>query len=68
MYFTELFTFDFTNQCHLSLVHSILDNKLVYNKQIRRQIMQRTVIRHGSQTGLNYLQHLHLQRQKAHYQ
>jgi len=61
MYFTKLFTFHFTNQCHWSLVHSILDNKQAYNKEIRRQTTQRTVIRQGSKTGLNYLQHLYLQ-------
>jgi len=61
MYFTECFTFHFTNQCHLSLVHSIFDNKQSYNKEIRRQTMQRTVIKQGSNTGLNYLQHLYLQ-------
>jgi len=52
----NFFTFHFTNQCH-----SIFDNKQAYNKEIRRQTMQRTVIRQGSNTGLNYLQHLYLQ-------
>jgi hypothetical protein len=60
MYFTELFTFHFTNQCHLSLVQSISDYKWAY-KEIIRQIKQRTVTRQGSKTGMNYLQHTYLQ-------
>jgi len=55
MYFTELFTIHFINQCHLSLVYIIFDNKQVYNKEIRWQTMQ------SSNTGLNYLQHLYMQ-------
>jgi hypothetical protein len=63
MYFTESFTFHFTNQCHLSLVHSRIDNKHG-NMEIRKEKGQMTVTRQGIQTGLNYLQQLYFQRHR----